>query len=260
MSMNKKHINTIRNYYVVKANDLIRKGRYNLTTQQQKIVLFAISKIKKNDDPHQMYAISIEELCAACDLDIDSGGTYYTRIKEDLQKLNTPFWAQYEDKSEWTVSWFADVGIVPMSGTVYVKFHEKMWPYLFDLSEQYTQYHLSDVLVYKNKYAIRLFEILRSYYTQEELDQGVEKEIQITPEQLREQFCTTAYKEWKEFNRNVLQKAVAEINEFSEQMKVEYKTIREGRSVCLIIFTVTAPDFKERTSRYQNQKKRLSGF
>ena len=35
-----------RNQYVVKSNDLIRKTRYNLTTQQQKIVLFAISKIK----------------------------------------------------------------------------------------------------------------------------------------------------------------------------------------------------------------------
>ena len=40
----------LREYYVVKANDLIRKGRYNLTTQQQKIVLFAISKIRKNDE------------------------------------------------------------------------------------------------------------------------------------------------------------------------------------------------------------------
>ena len=38
-----------RNQYVVKANDLIRKTRYNLTTQQQKIVLFAISKIKPTD-------------------------------------------------------------------------------------------------------------------------------------------------------------------------------------------------------------------
>ena len=39
-----------REQYVVKANDLIRKTRYSLTAQQQKIILFAISKIKPDDD------------------------------------------------------------------------------------------------------------------------------------------------------------------------------------------------------------------
>ena len=266
MGVNKKHIRTLREYYVVKANDLIRKGRYNLTTQQQKIVLFAISKIKKNDSPNKWYAISLEELCAACDLNIDAGGTYITRIKQDLLKLTERVWVESEDKSEWTVSWLADAELTPPPGVdipdepgriVSLQFHKKMWPYLFDLSKQYTQYHLYEVLVYKNKYAIRLYEILRSYYTQEELDNGIEKEVQFTPDQLRDLFCATAYKEWKEFNRNVLQKAVAEINQFSEQMKVEYKTIKNGRNVCVIIFNITAPDYSERTSRYRNQKKRL---
>ena len=58
-------------YFVAKANDLIRKTRYNLTTQQQKIVLFAISKIKPNDPPETQYEISIDELCEACGIEID---------------------------------------------------------------------------------------------------------------------------------------------------------------------------------------------
>ena len=32
--------------YVVKSNELIQKARYNLTVQQQKLILFAISKIR----------------------------------------------------------------------------------------------------------------------------------------------------------------------------------------------------------------------
>lgn len=251
-------VNAIREYYVVKANDLIREGRYNLTTQQQKIVLFAISKIKKNDDPRTFYEIPIDELCAACDLDIDAGGTYYTRIKNDLRKLVFPLWVQFPDQSEWTVSWFRDVGIVPLSGTVYVRFHERIWPYLFDLQERYTQYHLSEVLVFKNKYAIRLFEILRSYFTQAELDAGTEKDIVIELQKLREQLCITAYPEWKEFNRNVLKKGVDEINLYAEQMKVSYGTVRSGHTVKKVVFTVSAPDMKERSDRYQNSKERLT--
>ena len=251
-------VNTARDYFVCKSNELIQKGRYNLTTQQQKIVLYAISKIKKNDDPRQMYELSIDELCAVCGFNIDNGGFYYQALKQDMKKLTTPVWVQYPDKSEWTVSWFDNVGIVPLSGTVYVRFHEKIWDFLFDLKERYTQYHLYEVLVFRNKYAIRLFEILRSYFTQSELDNGTEKEIRLSLEHLREQLCTTAYPLWKEFNRNVIQKAVDEINQFSEQMNVEYTTVKAGRKVTDVIFTVYSPELRERLKRYQNTKKRLS--
>lgn len=255
--VSKNKVNAAREYFVVKSNELIQKGRYNLTTQQQKIVLYAISKIKKNDDPRKLYELSIEEICSVCGFNI-SGGSYYQNLKQDMRKLTMPVWIQFPDKSEWTVSWFSDVGIVPLSGTVYVRFHEKIWDFLFDLKERYTQYHLSEVLVFKNKYAIRLFEILRSYFTQEELNNGTEKHITISLEHLREQLCVSAYPEWKEFNRNVIRKAVDEINQYTEQMKVYYTTGKTGRFVSEIRFTIVSPDFAERMNRYENSKKRLS--
>ena len=140
-----------RQQYVVKANDLIRRTRYSLTTQQQKIVLFAISKIKPMDAPNTQYEISIDELCAACGIDIDNGGYYYKAIKDDLKKLTDRLWVEMPDKSETTVAWISDATIIPLSGTVYIKFHEKMAPYLFELKERYTQYRLEDVLVFKSK-------------------------------------------------------------------------------------------------------------
>lgn len=249
-------VNAAREYFVCKSNELIQKGRYNLSTTQQKIVLFAISKIKKNDDPRQLYELSIEELCSVCGFNI-SGGSYYQNLKQDMRKLASPVWIQFPDNSEWTVSWFSDVGIVPLSGTVYVRFHEKIWDFLFDLKERYTQYHLSEVLVFKNKYAIRLFEILRSYFTQDELNSGIDKDIKIPLEHLRNQLCITAYPEWKEFNRNVLKKAIDEINQYAEQMQVSYTTAKTGRFISTIIFTVVSPEINERINRYQNSKKRL---
>lgn len=251
-------VNSIREYYVVKANDLIREGRYNLTTQQQKIVLFAISKIKKKDDPNTLYEIPIDEVCAVCGLDIDAGGYYYRSIKNDLLKLTTRLWVQFPDQSEGTISWLSDAYIIPLSGTVQVRFHERMWPYLFDLQERYTQYHLSEVLVFKNKYAIRLFEILRSYFTQAELDAGTEKEIIIPVQQLREQLCITTYPAFGEFERNVIRKAIDEINQYAEQMAVRYEKIKFGARIDKIRFIVTAPDMKERSDRYQRSKERLT--
>ena len=251
-------VNAAREYFVCKSNELIQKGRYNLTTQQQKIVLYAISKIKKNDDPATEYELSIDELCAVCGLNIDSGGFYYQALKHDMRRLGTPEWVQFEDKSEWLISWFRDVCIIPLSGTVYITFHPKIWKYLFELRERYTQYHLSEVLVFKNKYAIRLYEILRSYFTQEELNSGVEKEITIPLDHLRNQLCITAYPQWKEFNRNVIKKAIDEINQYTEQMKIEYTTGRTGRTITEIRFTVNAPEIEERMRRYQRAKRQIS--
>lgn len=249
-------VNAAREYFVCKSNELIQKGRYNLSTTQQKIVLYAISKIKKNDDPRTLYELSIDELCSVCGFNI-SGGSYYQNLKQDMRRLAIPVWIQYPDKSEWLVSWFQDVGIVPLSGTVYVRFHEKIWDFLFDLKERYTQYHLSEVLVFRNKYAIRLFEILRSHFTQSELDTGIDKEIDISISHLREQLCITAYPEWKEFNRNVIKKAVDEINEYSEQMKVEYITRKTGRFITDVTFIVYSPELRERLKRYSNSKEQL---
>lgn len=250
-------VNAAREYFVCKSNELIQKGRYNLSTTQQKIVLYAISKIKKADDPNTLYELSIDELCAVCGFNI-SGGSYYQNLKQDMRRLASPVWVQFPDQSEWLISWFRDVGIVPLSGTVYVRFHDRIWDFLFDLKERYTQYHLSEVLVFKNKYAIRLYEILRSHFTQTELDNGTEKEITISLDHLRDQLCMTAYPAWKEFNRSVLKKAVEEINQYTEQMKVSYTTGRTGHSISEIRFTVTSPEIEERIRRYQHSKKQIS--
>lgn len=251
-------VNAIREYKVVKSNELIREGRYNLSTQQQKIILFAISKIKKNDDPTQLYEIPIDELCAACELDIDAGGTYYKRIKKDLHELTNRLWVKFDNGAEGTISWLSDAYIIPLSGTVQVRFHEKLFPHLFELQARYTQYALEEALVFKNKYAIRLFEILRSYFTQAELDSGIEKEIIIPVDKLREQLCITAYPAFGEFERNVIQKAISEINQYSEQMNVEYEKIKAGLRIDKIRFIVASPEkLEERMKRYQNLRKRL---
>ena len=261
MATHGNKINAGREYYVVKSNEIIQKGRYNLSTTQQKIILYAISKLKKNDDPNKLYEISIDELCRICGFDIDSGGVYYKKLKADMQKLTTPVWVQFPDQSEWTVAWFSNVGIVPLSGTVYVQFHEKVRDHLFALQEKYTQYHLSEVLVYKNKYAIRLFEILRSFFTQEDLDNGIVKDpIIISVKHLREQFCLSAYPAFGEFERNVLKKAVAEINEYAEQMKIRYEKIKSGTRIDKIKFIVESPDFDERVKRYENERRVLKKY
>ena len=256
MAQNKT--NEDRQQYVVKANDLIRKTRYSLTTQQQKIILFAISKIRPLDSPNKEYELSIEELCAACGLDIDAGGFYYKSIKDDLRKLTNRLWVKMPDESETTVAWISDATILPLSGRVYIRFHPKMAPFLFELKERYTQYRLEDVLVFRSKYAIRLYEILRSYTTQKAIDKLQEKEVTMTVEELRDILAVDSYPRWADFDRFVIRKAVDEINNCNGEIHVEYEAYRDGgRTISKVNFIISTAHAKQALRARQNKRERL---
>ena len=246
-----------RQQYVVKANELIRKARYNLTTTQQKIVLFAISKIKPHDAPNTRYEISIEDLCKACGFAFDEGGYYYKAIKEDLKALTTRQWCVMPDKTEQTISWIGDAMILPLSGKVYITFNPNMEPYLFDLKNRYTQYHLQDVLVFKGKYSIRLYEILRSYTNQKAISEGWEKDCMYSVDELREILDVKSYPRWADFDRFVIKKAVDEINLCSDEIRISYETYKEGRNVVKVNFIITTPKAMEMIKARQEQKERL---
>ena len=244
--------------YVVKSNELIRRTRYDMTTQQQKIVLYAISKIKPNDPPQTQYEISIDEICAACGIVIDGTGYYYKAIKDDLVNLTQRIWIKMPDKSETTVSWIGDATIIPLSGKVYIKFHEKMAPYLFELQERYTQYQLKNVLVFKSRYSIRLYELLRSFITQQEIDYGIEKEARFTVDELRELMAVEKYNRWADFDRYVIRKAVDEINRCSDEMRITYDTYKNnGRSVSNIVFVIGSPSARQRLDAHDVARERL---
>lgn len=72
-----------REMFVAKSNALIQRSRYSLTLQQQRILLFLISKIKPTDTPEETYTFSIEEFCKVCGITA-STGDYYKTIKDDL--------------------------------------------------------------------------------------------------------------------------------------------------------------------------------
>ena len=247
-----------RNQYVVKANDLIRKTRYNLTTQQQKIVLFAVSKIKPNDPSDTEYEISINELAAACGLKIDNGGYYYWSLKEDIKTLTKRDWCVMPDGKESTVSWIGDAEICPYSSTVKITFHKQMAPFLFELKERYTQYKLQNVLAFKGKYTIRLYEILRSHITQKMLDADRESDILLSVEELRDTLMVSSYPRWADFDRFIIKKAIDEINKYADDIHVEYQAYKKGRTVSSVNFTIKPAGIRQQWEAHAGMKERLN--
>ena len=248
-----------REQYVVKANDLIRKTRYSLTAQQQKIILFAISKIKPDGDITTKYTFDINELANACGMRIRDGGSYYDRIKEDLKVLLKRELHLLPDGKEISVSWVGDVELSEKDATVSLTFNPNMEVFLFDLKKRYTQYRLQSVLAFRGKYAIRLYEIMRSYTTQQALEDGRENEATITLDDLKRQLDTSTYDRWVDFNRFILKPAIEEINERAEDIHIDYFPMRGAhvRTIEKINFVITPARCGQQCRAYVKRKEKL---
>ena len=59
----KEHYLVVKDQRVVKSNDLIQKSRFDLSLQEQKIILYLISQITPYDEEFKLYEFSITDFC-----------------------------------------------------------------------------------------------------------------------------------------------------------------------------------------------------
>jgi len=259
-------IQNYRNYRVTKANSLIQKTRFSLTLQEQKILLYLITKIQPRDTEFTEYTFSIKEFCEICG--IDNVGMY-TSLKDTLKKLaDRSFWAVIDDNgTESLLRWITTVRTNPRSGTVKIKLHEDMRPFLLNLKKQFTTYSLIYILGMKSQYSIRIYELLKSY----EKLKGCEFDI----DDLKRKLDCEHYQRYPDFARKVLSIAKKEINACSD-LNVNYEPIKEGRRYAKIAFSIepkkgfeqsletmknieTAMKNKPKSKKVKKEKSELSG-
>ncbi len=222
-----------RNFLVVKSNEMVRKARYNLSAFEQKTLAYIISKIRPDDTKIQNLTFTIQEYCQVCGIDYTSGGNY-AYVKTKLKELaDKSFWIKNENGKETLVRWLQKVTITEGSGIITVKLDEDIHKYVIGLYEGYTNYDLLSILPMKSNYSIRIFEFLKSYAFMDET---------ITElDELKRILEADNYDNFKDFRVNVLDKAVKDINTYTD-IYVEWRPIKTGRKVTLIKFIISRKD------------------
>lgn len=246
-----------REQYVVKANELIQKTIYSLTLQEQKIILFAISKIKPHDAVDTWYETSVQEICLVCGMRTDDG-FYYDAIKSDIEFLTRKRFVTFPDGHDKTMSWLGYADMNPRDGKIRFQFNIFMQPYLFELKERYTQYQLQNVLIFKSVHSIRLYELMKSYYDERKLMRE-RVVVKIVPlDGLKAAMgVETNYELWADFERYVLRKAVKEINDCAEDMEIYYKGKKEGRKTVAVEFEIRRRSLQGIANARVEKSKRL---
>ena len=228
MPLKEKRLSQERSYFVVKANDLITKSRYSLSFQQQKILLYFISRIKSTDEERTLYELSIKEFSKVCGYD-ENSGYYYQAIKADIKKLcDASSWIETEPGKEELFRWIDRAEINKNSGTIKISFHHNVSQYLFALSGRYTQYSLYNALCLSHKYSIRLYEYLYSM--------RYKGQFTISIDELKRRIDAEKYIKISHFKDRVLEPAIEEIDNMTD-LEVEYNYIKTGRQITHIVFS-----------------------
>lgn len=233
--------------YVVKSNDLIQRSRFKLSLQQQKMVLYIVSKIKKDDKELQTYTFQIADFCRVCGLN-SIGGTNYQLLKDALEDLKSKtLWIQVDEDSEILVSWLGPATLHRNSTTVDLGLDPALKPYLLSLQSRFTRFQLEKVLSLRRKYSPRLYELLRSFLHENE-DKHTEtfelKKILYWLDLTEE---GTIYREYKYLNRDILSPSIYEINKKTD-IQVAYKPTREGHKVTGVFFSIQRSSTQEAVS------------
>lgn len=210
-----------REMAVYKRDDMIQKGRHQLSLREQRCVLFAISKIKPTDSIFEEYTFDIKDMYRICGLADES----YTELKEILTGLKQKtWWVETAPDVESTVSWFNKVRSNKRSGKVTIRFDDDMMPFLLQLTEKdefYTGYSLRYVLPMSSQYSPRLYELLKSY-------QKNNRKWFFEIDDLKKLLDAENYVRFPDFRRFVIEPAVEEINKYTD-IEIGWDVVRSGR-------------------------------
>ncbi len=227
----------VKDQKVIKSNDLIQRSRFDLSLQEQKIILYLISQITPYDEEFQLYEFSIADFCKICGIDHTSGGNYADLKRAVKEISDKSIWISIDEDQETLLRWIEKPYLNKRSGTIKIRLDEDMKPYLLQLKQNFTSYELIFTLRFRSKYSTRLFELISSihYKTLESYSR------EYTVEELRRLMGAENYKTWQSFKERALIPAINEINQFSNK-NLDYKVIKRGRSVIAVELLISSKD------------------
>jgi len=252
--MDKEKALEIRQKRIKKANALIQKSHFDLSLQQQKMMLYLISQIKPGDKDFKVYTFNVREFCMICGIDYNNGKNYIL-LKEQIKKI--------ADKSVWIkidgidtlLRWIEKAKFNENSGNIEIRLDEDMKPFLLRLKANYTEYDLFFTLGLKSKYSLRAYEYFQSVH----YDKLKPYSFYISYEELKIRLGAETYKKQDNFARRVLNPAVEEINAFSDK-QITVERVRKGKAIIGYNITVKTKDILPRVETAAALEKELNTY
>lgn len=132
-------------------------------------------------------------------------------------------------------------------GELTIVFDEEIKPFVYDLKDRFTSYSLEQVSHFKSIYSLRFYEFAIMNL---KANNGKPTQFFISIDELKRRFeITEKYKLYSNFKRRVLEKAMTEINAFSN-VSLRYLEIKKGRSVDQIKLIVKYKNWEKKEHQH----------
>lgn len=218
-----------KNYLVTKSNYFIMNSSYDLSLEEQKIILTLASMVQPDDEEFKTYKFRIADFMALLGVEDKSKYTEVPKITKELMKK--VFEIQEGDTLIQT-AWLSGARYRKGSGEVELTFSSYLKPYMLKLSSLFTQYKLANILSMKSKYSPRIYEILKC---NEFKKQGY---IEIELDELRKLLkVEKIYPLYANFKQKLLITTQKELNSLSD-ICFEFEEIKTSRKVTSLRFYI----------------------
>ena len=222
---------------IVKSNALVHAHFNPKDLNQVRVMLAAVRQISSSHDLDytKRYFVSakdIQEVAGLKDLnyrDLKNGAD--SLFKESILLTHEPN-TQKELKKPLRANIISSAQYEEGEGRIGFRFTPEITPYLSSLKKHFTKYETKNVMHFKSAYAVRLYEICLQIQDAD----STKKEYSI--EDFREIFgLKKKYKAIKDLKLYVLDKAISDINNFSD-IKVDVSYRKLGRRIAFLTFKI----------------------
>lgn len=217
----------MKNELVIKHNDLI-EARYTLSLVEQKVILFAITKIDTSKEKLNKVRFNVNELAEL----IGSESSRYSEFRIIANNLMDKR-IYLKDRPMLEIRWASRSEYIG-DGVIELGFDEELIPYLLQLKSRFTRYQIRNILYLENKHSIRIYELMKQY-------QSIGKrEFEI--EELKKTLMIEGqYERIYDLKRFVIDATIQEINEHTD-IHISYDDVKKGRKIIGFIFKIESKD------------------
>ena len=239
-------MNKSKDLRVYKANAVV-EASYDLSVAEHRLLLACFAQIGQEATDERLYRVYARDIAELADIPTpdayrDAAVATERLYERSVEVFEGPNGTAPPKKRKFR--WIQEAVYAEGEGYVDVRLSTSILPYVNNLLEQYTVYHMQDVARMTSRYAIRVYELLVQWRRRGS------REVEV--EWLRRTLGVgDKYPNFKDFRRWVLEQAVSQINERSP-LHVDWKSRKTGRKVTHIKFTFT----DEREVKRLEEKKR----
>lgn len=219
-----------KNLRVYKANAVV-EACYDLSVSEHRLLLLCFAQIVKEPTDEHLYRVYASDIAALADTD---PGDAYRDAAIAAERLYERSVEVFEGPNGQTppvkrrFRWIQEAAYSEGDGYVDVRLSTSILPFVNNLLEQYSVYHLKDVAKMTSRYGIRVYELLVQWRRRGH------REVDV--EWLRRRLgVNDKYPNFKDFRRRVIEPAVKQVNEHSP-LEVDWEERKTGRRISHITF------------------------